>query len=171
MEGLQTVFRDGQAAVLWFAGMHTGNWVKKLTGPEEDKMRRDFVEHPEESLRKAVHAFHDYLWVGIRGVDWEEMKEMLLFQGNFASYPTESHANKNRHHDEVSDDEIETLKRMVPVDMAFYEYAVAVNKVRIEAYRDMAADRARYDAWCSDPKNWDTSWQRLPLWYNEEQIL
>ena len=171
VEELQTVFRDGQAAALWFAGMHTGNWIKRLTPQETDRMIRDFVENPEESLRKAVEAFFDYLWVGIRGNEYTQSKELLQHQARFGSI-MESHVNKNKaKRIPLSEDDKVTLKRLIPVDMAFFEYVQAVHKLRYEVYQEMLEDPDGYSSWCDDPENWDFSWERIPLWFNGKRII
>ena len=171
VEELQTVFRDGQAAALWFAGMHTGNWIKRLGKKETDDMIRDFVENPEESLRKAVEAFFDYLWVGIRGSEYSESKQMLEFQARFKTIG-ESHANRgSKKKIPLTPQDKETLRRLVPVDLAFFEYVQAVHKVRYEAYTEMLEDPDAYHAWCDDPENWDFSWEQIPFWYNGERIV
>ena len=125
------VWQDGQASVMWLTGTHVANWVgiKPHQIPEREIQSLDH----EAILTKAAERINQTLWFGFLS-DQDRSFEMLQAQIGYSQNIRLSKSNINPH-SEISAEEEQILKSLMPMDLWLYDYAKLLFEARWKHYK------------------------------------
>lgn len=123
------IWHDGMAAVSWFSGTHVANWVGI---PERDVPKRMAQSlRLEWVLDRAVKRLQETFWFGFL----EDMDTSLTLLGERFNMHVPQHmsrANAGHHHPKATAEEKEMLRRLMPLDLWFHDYAKKLYQRRLQ---------------------------------------
>ena len=128
----RSVWRDGQSAVMWLAGIHSEGWVymKNKNFEERDQMMLDI----EKVCKLAVENLNKVFWFGIME-KLDESLNLLRHQINYSKKIILSHRNMTKY-PPTSQSDFEKLESIVPCDMWLYRYALKLFEYRFRCFED-----------------------------------
>ena len=122
-----------QAAVSWLAGTHVYNIVRStLTKLELANRERQAMDW-SYMLDRTIDNLHKCLWVGIFE-DTDKGLEMLKYQTGFDIQLMRLNVNKVKY-PELTQDEINKIRSLMPMDNYIYEYAKQLHNHRWNVYQ------------------------------------
>jgi len=145
-------YQDGWGGVLWLAGLCPNGWYVS-TSPDgknatEHKRRFDTVHsNPELAVKVAKEQLERFAWFGLIEQQAESM-DMLEWQMDLKpSGLGLPKANVNAVRNAVTEEDLEYLRTLLPMDMSLYKYAKKLFEQRLRAYQaEKAAGRNAKEA-------------------------
>jgi hypothetical protein len=177
------VWQDGQAAVSWFSGTHIASWtgIKK----SEVAAREILSLNATYIMELATRRLRETWWFGLL----ERMDDSLkLLSHRFdMEVGKMGHSNSNKH-PRATAEERERLKKLMPLDVAFYEYAQRLFAWRLNPvgtvpefqhagarpsdYGEETCESTRFILSCPNHYyHWDLNGKNSEAWYQEETLL
>ena len=123
-EQVVQVTHDGEAGVLWLAGAWDPGGYIATDGKDKAMLR----SNTSALLKLAQDHLQETLWFGLM----EDLpRSMIMLQKitNAPQLPQMKHANRNSHPPASAEDRA-LIKSMLPLDMALYNFAVAIFEKR-----------------------------------------
>jgi hypothetical protein len=142
LEQYAGAYSDGWGGVLWLAGLCPNGWYVHThpdgNNDEEKKLRRDtFQSYPELAVKSAKEQLERFAWFGLLDQVTESM-DMLKWQLDLSpSAPGLAISNQPsyNHQYAVTEDDLEHLRTLLPLDTALYKYAKELFDQRFSAYQ------------------------------------
>jgi len=127
----RTIWRDGQAGVLWLTGTHTGSFVGIDPSEIEERERR--ASNATAMCLLAADRLDQTLWFGILE-DLDRSMELLGHALNLVETPSFPKANKKRQRQaKPTEWEQEALASLMPQDLWLYQYGKRLFEARYQA--------------------------------------
>ena len=129
----ELIFYLKQGAVSWLAGTHVYNIVTgSLTKLELATRERHSMDW-SYMLDRTIDNPHKCLWVGVFE-DTDKDLEMLKYQTGFDIQMMRLNVNKVKY-PELTQDDINKIKSLMPMDMYIYEYVKQLHNHRWNIYQ------------------------------------
>ena len=106
--------------------------VAKNFSQQEENRRRRLLSNWTLVLNTAIDNLHKSLWFGIKE-DIKKGMEMFRYQSGLDMQPMKRNMNKG--YPKPTEEQIEKLKKLMPMDMYLYEYAKQLHEYRYERYK------------------------------------
>jgi len=145
-------YQDGWGGVCWLAGLCPNGWYVH-TNPDgnnetELKRRHDTVHsNPELAVSLAKEQLERFAWFGLLGQK-DESTDMLAWQMDLNySAPGLPRQNANDFRKAVTKQDLQQLRKLLPMDVSLYKYAKKLFEQRLRAYKaEKAAGRNAKEA-------------------------
>jgi len=152
LEMYSGAYQDGWGGVLWLAGLCPNGWYVH-TNPDgqndtEQKRRYDTVRsNPGLAVKLAKEQLERFSWFGLLKQRTEAMG-MLAWQMDMGpSVPGLPNLNVNAFRKTVTKEDLQHLRKLLPMDMSLYKYARELFEQRLSAYQaEKAAGRNAKEA-------------------------
>ena len=144
LPGYKGAYNDGIGGVCWLAGVCPNGWFIH-THPDgkndaEKKRRLQVMREPSKVLSLAVAGLDKVAWFGLLEEVDKSMK-LLGWQLGLHSTPKLLHSNSNANPNihKVTESDLEYLRSLTPLDVAFYDHAKKLFNVKWDAYQNARA--------------------------------
>ena len=112
--------------------MHPVMSVSMNLSKREKKRRQNLLSNWTLVLNKAINNLHKCLWFGIME-NLDRSLEMFRYQSGLDIQQEKRNVNKG--YPKPTVDEVEKLKKLMPMDMYLYEYAKQLHDYRYQMFK------------------------------------